>query len=194
MSDRSLIFNTKGAQIGYIEADRAFDLTARERCKYLRATGNLSELNGEEIVGHISLDGTFVGLSWISEELFGKPSSEVHPGRIVASKRRPRYGPKKANLQRPEKSTVQERNDLPPRAAIASPQPENAVQGSQPFARSDGDAKTSLNTSEKAADEALGHHPEPNIGAPDHGKPTAENELLGRAIGMIRGALEKGTE
>jgi hypothetical protein len=30
MSDRSLIFNAKGAQIGYIEADRAFDLTGRE--------------------------------------------------------------------------------------------------------------------------------------------------------------------
>jgi hypothetical protein len=41
MSDRSLIFNAKGAQIGYIEADRAFDLTGRERCKYARATGNL---------------------------------------------------------------------------------------------------------------------------------------------------------
>ena len=37
MSDRSLIFNAKGAQLGYIEADRAFDLTGRERCKYARA-------------------------------------------------------------------------------------------------------------------------------------------------------------
>jgi len=35
MSDRSLIFNTKGAQIGYIEGDRAFDLTGRERCNTL---------------------------------------------------------------------------------------------------------------------------------------------------------------
>ena len=63
MSDRSLIFNAKGAQIGYIEADRAFDLTGRERCKYARTTGNLSELNSEKIVGYVSLDGTFVGLS-----------------------------------------------------------------------------------------------------------------------------------
>jgi hypothetical protein len=77
MSDRSLIFNTKGTQIGYIEGDRAFDLTGRERCNYARTTGNLSELNGKKIVGYISLDGTFVGLSWISEELFGKPSIEV---------------------------------------------------------------------------------------------------------------------
>ena len=51
MSDRSLIFDAKGAQIAYIEGDRAFDLTGRERCKYARATGNLSELNGERIVG-----------------------------------------------------------------------------------------------------------------------------------------------
>ena len=61
MSDRSLIFNAKGAQLGYIEADRAFDLTGRERCRYARATGNLSELNSEKIVGYVSLDGTFVG-------------------------------------------------------------------------------------------------------------------------------------
>jgi hypothetical protein len=107
MSDRGLIFNAKGAQIGYIEADRAFDLTGRERCKYARATGNLFELNGEKIIGHVSLDGTFVGLTWISDELFGKPSNEVHPG-IVVRKQRLRYSPKKANLQRPEKPTVKE--------------------------------------------------------------------------------------
>jgi hypothetical protein len=63
MSDRSLIFNAKGAQIGYIEADRAFDLTERERCKSARTTGNLFELNSEKIVGYVSLDGAFVGLS-----------------------------------------------------------------------------------------------------------------------------------
>ena len=95
MSDRSLIFNAKGAQIGYIEADRAFDLTGRERCKYVRATGNLADLNGEKVVGHVSLDGTFVGSSWISQELFGKPSGEVHPGRTVARNQRPRYRPKR---------------------------------------------------------------------------------------------------
>ena len=37
ISDRSLIFNAKGAQIGYIEADRAFDLTGRERTSAARA-------------------------------------------------------------------------------------------------------------------------------------------------------------
>ena len=92
MSDRGLIFNAKGAQIGYIEADRAFDLTGRERCKYARATSNLSKLNS------------------------------------------------------------------------------------------------------KKADEVPVPHPEPTAGAPDQTKSTTENELLGRAIGMIRSALEKGSE
>ena len=54
MPDRSLIFNAKGNQIGYIEDHRVFDLTGRERCKYSGATGNLSELNGETIVGYVS--------------------------------------------------------------------------------------------------------------------------------------------
>jgi hypothetical protein len=50
MSERSLIFNAKGVQIGYIEGNRAFDLSGRERCNYARTTGNLSDLNGEKIV------------------------------------------------------------------------------------------------------------------------------------------------
>ena len=165
MSDRSLIFNAKGVQIGYIEADRAFDLTGKERCKYARAMGNLSGLNGEKVVGYVSLDGTFAGLSWISEKLFGKPSGEVHPGRAIARNPRPRYRPKKANLQGPKKTSVELPKDGPPRTATASPQP---VEESQPFARSGGSAKSGLNTSEKAADEAPGHHSQPTVGAPDH--------------------------
>jgi hypothetical protein len=193
MSDRSLIFNAKGAQIGYIEADRAFDLTGRERCKYARATGNLAELNSEKIVGYVSLDGTFVGLSWISDDLFGKPSGEVHPGRTVARNQRPRYRPNKTNLQRPEKSSVKEQKDAPPRT-VTTPQPENAVEDSQPFASADVDPKIGSNTSEKVADEAPVRHPERTAGAPDQTKFTTDNELLGRAIGMIRSALEKGPE
>ena len=87
-SERSLIFNAKGAQVGYIEGSRAFDLRGRERCNYARTTGNLTDLTGEKIVGYISLNGTFVGLTWISEELFGKPSGEVHPDRALAKKQR----------------------------------------------------------------------------------------------------------
>jgi hypothetical protein len=193
MSDRSLIFNAKGAQIGYIEADRAFDLTGRERCKYARATGNLSELNSEKIVGYVSLDGTFVGLSWISDELFGKPSSEVHPGRTIARNQRPRYRPRKSDMQRPEKSIVKEPNDVLPRTTTV-PQPGNTVEHSQQFAYSGGHLETGFNTSEKVADEVPIPHQEPAAGAPDQTKSTTENELLGRAIGMIRSALEKGSE
>ncbi len=182
MSDRTLIFNAKGVQIGYIEADRAFDLAGKERCKYARATGNLSGLDGEEIVGHVSLDGTFAGLSWISEELFGKPTGEVHPGRAVGSKQRPRYRAKQANLQRPEKRSAEEPKHGPPWAATESPQPEKPVEESQSFARSGGEAKTGLNASEKAADEAIGPHPKPPAGAPDQTKSSADDELLGRAI------------
>jgi hypothetical protein len=134
MSDRSLIFNAKGAQLGYIEADRAFDLTGRERCRYARATGNLSELNNEKIVGYVSLDGTFAGLSWISDELFGKPSGEVHPGRLVARNQRLRHRPKRSDMQRPEKLTVSKPNDVSLRTATA-PQPENPGEHSQPFAK-----------------------------------------------------------
>ena len=167
MSDRSLIFNAKGVQIGYIEADRAFDLAGRERCKYARATGNLSELNSEKIVGHVSLDGTFVGLSWISEELFGKPSGEVHPDRTIRN-HRPRYRPSKSNPQRPENSGVREPKDPPPPPATASPQPENAVEDPQPIAN----AKTGLNISEKATDETPEHHREPSVGAQIKQNPT----------------------
>ena len=193
MSDRSLIFNAKGAQLGYIEADRAFDLTGRERCRYARATGNLSELNSEKIVGYVSLDGTFAGLSWISDELFGKPSGEVHPGRTVARNHRLRYRPKKSDMQRPEKSTAKKPNDELSRTAKA-PQPKNAVVHSQPLANSGENPEVGFNTSERVKDDGSVPHPQPTAGAPDQIKSTPENELVGRAIGMIRSALEKGSE
>jgi hypothetical protein len=192
MSDRTLIFNAKGAQIGYIEADRALDLTGRERCKYARATGNLSDLNDEKIVRHVSLDGTFVGLSWISDELFGKPSGGVHPGRTVAKNQR-RYRPKTADMQRPEKSSVKERRIVLPRTATA-PQPENAVEHSQLFANSGRDPEADFTRSERVQDEGPVPHPEPTVGAPAQTNATTENELLGRAVGMIRNALEKRSE
>ena len=88
---------------------------------------------------------------------------------------------------------MEEPKDVPPWTATASPQPENAVEDSQPFVGS-ADPKTVLNVSERAADEALGHHLGPTVGAPDQTKSSAEHELLDRAIGMIRSALEKRAE
>jgi hypothetical protein len=192
MSDRSLIFNAKGTQIGYIEGDRAFDLTGTERCNYARATGNLSELDGKKIVGYISLDGTFVGLSWISEKLFGKPSGEVRPDRTLAINRRHHLRPKKANIQRPEKSGVEEPKDVPPRTASA-PQPENLVEHSPLVSKSGEDPETGLNTSKMVADEVP--VPGGELTVPDPSKSSStESELFDFAIGMIRSALEKGSE
>jgi hypothetical protein len=194
MSDRSLIFNAKGTQIGYVEGDRAFDLTGTERCNCARATGNLSELDGKKIVGYISLDGTFVGLSWISEKLFGKPSGEVHPDRTLAINRRHRPRPKKANIQQPVKSGVKEPKDVSPRTATA-PQPENLVEHSPLVSKSGEDPETGSNASKMVANDVPVPLGELTVGGPDESKSSStESELFDLAIGMIRSALEKGSE
>jgi hypothetical protein len=136
----------------------------------------------EKIVGYVSLDGTFVGLSWISDELFGKPSGEVHPDRTLARKQRCHQLPKKANVPRPEKSNLKEPNDVPPRNATA-PQPENLVEHSPPAFEAGGNIETGSNTSEIGSDQK--HAPasvpeaELTVGAPDPSKSSStENELL----------------
>jgi hypothetical protein len=78
-----------------------------------------------------------------------------------------------------------------PRTATA-PQPENLVEHSLAVSKSGGDGS---NTSKIVADEVPLPQGELTVGAPDPGKSSStENELLGRAIGMIRSALEKGSE
>ena len=74
MAERRPIFDPKGArrQIGYIEANEAFDLSGGKRCNYDAETGNLHDSNSCRIVGHVSLHGNFVGASWLAEELFGQ--------------------------------------------------------------------------------------------------------------------------
>ena len=57
-------------KIGYIEDTDAFDSLGNKRCKYNPSTGNLLELDSGRTIGHVSLAGYFVGLSWIAEELF----------------------------------------------------------------------------------------------------------------------------
>jgi hypothetical protein len=192
MSDRSLIFSTKGVQIGYIEGDRAFDLRGMERCKYARATGNLSELNSDKIIGYVSLDGTFVGLSWISGELFGRPSGEVHLDRTVLRRQPPHLRPLRAKLRPTEKLGVKEPKDVSLLTATA-PQPE--LEPSPAVSKFGGYEETKSN-SERVADEVPLPQGEPIVGAAlDPSKSSStENELLGRAIGMIRNALEKEPE
>ena len=77
MAERRPIFSAKDhcAQIGYVEADEAFDLSGRLRCTYNAATGNLHDTNTGKIVGHVSLAGNFVGSSWMADKLFGTPGN-----------------------------------------------------------------------------------------------------------------------
>ena len=72
MAKHNPIFSTKGGhhQIGYIEGNEAFDLFGEKRCHYSAATGNLCDLNSGKIIGHVTLQGKFVGLSWIAVQPF----------------------------------------------------------------------------------------------------------------------------
>src|SRR5262249_36906907 len=46
-----------------------------KRCNYNPNTGNLHDLDSGRIVGHLSLAGRFVGLSYVADELFPEPST-----------------------------------------------------------------------------------------------------------------------
>jgi hypothetical protein len=72
MEGRSSIFSARGDgdQIGYIEGAEAFSLSGQRRCRYDGQTGNLRDLGTGEILGHVSLEGRFVGLSWQADRLF----------------------------------------------------------------------------------------------------------------------------
>jgi hypothetical protein len=74
MAERKPIFVNKGSltQIGYIEDNEAFDLSGTRRCIYHVETGNLCDFDTGKIVGHVSLQGFFLGASWIADELFGQ--------------------------------------------------------------------------------------------------------------------------
>lgn len=78
MAKRSPIFGSKedGHQIGYVEGDGAFDLSGKQRCNYSAKTGNLRDK--KSIVGHVSLEGKFVGISTAADELFLKPARDIN--------------------------------------------------------------------------------------------------------------------
>jgi hypothetical protein len=63
--------------IGYFDGEGAYDLSGRLRCRYNEVTGNLSDLQTGKIVGHLSLEGKFVGLSWLAAELFPSPTIDL---------------------------------------------------------------------------------------------------------------------
>jgi hypothetical protein len=72
MAERNPIFKAKtdNQMIAYVEDTEVFDLMGNKRCNYNPITGNLVELNGRRIIGHVSLTGYFIGLSSIADELF----------------------------------------------------------------------------------------------------------------------------
>ena len=72
MVERNPIFKAKADNqiIAYIEDTEVFDLMGNRRCNYNPITGNLLELNGRRIIGHVSLTSYFIGLSSIADELF----------------------------------------------------------------------------------------------------------------------------
>jgi hypothetical protein len=101
MAERKPIFLHKRSrpQIGYIEGDEVFDLSGNRRCIYNAANGNLADFHTGNIVGHISLQGFFVGTSWIADELFGQHAPAKHDI-PAAAEMRPRVCPKNAIPQK----------------------------------------------------------------------------------------------
>jgi len=80
MPERSPILSAKndGRQIGYIEGNEVFDLLGRRRASSNGRTGNLCALDSGKIIGHVSLQGKFVGMSWIADELFSISDGDTH--------------------------------------------------------------------------------------------------------------------
>ena len=79
MGKRSSIFSARGdgEVIGYIEGAEAFNVSGQRRCRYDGQTGNLRDLLIGEIVGHVSLEGKFVGLSWRADKLFQQFDDDI---------------------------------------------------------------------------------------------------------------------
>jgi hypothetical protein len=86
MAERSPILSAKNGsrEIGYTEGNEAFDLLGRRRASYNGRTGNLRALNSGRTIGHVSLQGNFVGVSWIADELFSISDGDTHKDAGVA--------------------------------------------------------------------------------------------------------------
>jgi hypothetical protein len=185
MAERRLIFNAKGVQLGYLEDNVAFDLSGRQRCTYNGASGNLFDSNSKRVIGHISLDGTFVGTSWISDDLFGKPTGEARVNRPT--------GTLGANHQR-KRASVKRSDTLPGTSKL-----EQSVDNPAPNARlafqTDGESEADVSSSEISDQELaqpLGGDRDPASEPSDSTTPAPPaDEVVSRAIGMIRDALAK---
>jgi hypothetical protein len=192
MAERRLIFNAKGFQLGYVEGDAAFDQSGRRRCSYTAATGNLGDFDSGKILGHISLNGTFVGASWLADDLFGKPRGEAHPDRLVKVQGA-HYRKVRGARRRVERAPTQRPEDLPTKTA---PQLADPPGHAETLSKSGGDPEPGLSAADQASDQLQAlpsvPHGEDTQETPGSMTPSpAESEMLSRAIGMIRSALVK---
>jgi len=94
---RRILNSRTGHPIGYVEGEAAFDFSGKLRCRYDGKSGNLRDPETEKVVGHVSLDGNFVGRSWDRDQLFPpnlvaaaqvdlpEPSARPEPYRLQAN-------------------------------------------------------------------------------------------------------------
>jgi hypothetical protein len=177
MAERSAIFskNAGRPQIGYIEGNKAFDLLGRERCSFNAASGNLCDFDTGKIVGHVSLEGQFVGASWLADELFGRRDDGEDRGNVRSVAEAPSQHPSggdgeaaAARLELPAISISDQQAGLGPWGdASNQPMPQSLV---------------------------MLPVPEPTLTAPDPVALTStetEYESVERAIEMIQSVLEK---
>jgi hypothetical protein len=118
MADRSAIFKNKGGltRIGYVEGNEAFDLSGRPRCIFNAASGNLCDLDTGKVIGHVSLEGIFVGASWIADELFGQHAIPIGAAEMPSAS--------SFEERSPAAMGVHATDD---RSAVAPVEPENAL-------------------------------------------------------------------
>jgi hypothetical protein len=81
MAEHSPIYSAKTArqQIGYIEGDRAFDLSGKPCATYNSSTGLLRDPNNDAIVGYVTLANIFVGAFNVAEQIFPKAERVASP-------------------------------------------------------------------------------------------------------------------
>jgi hypothetical protein len=103
MVERSPILSAKNdnQEIGYVEGVAAYDLLGNKRCNYNPSTGNLLELDSGRTIGHVSLAGHFLGLSWIADELFPPPRRQLRRTKRRLTLRRRRFIGRSRNTTRP---------------------------------------------------------------------------------------------
>jgi hypothetical protein len=158
----------------------------------LQQRANLGDFDSGKILGHISLDGTFVGASWLSDDLFGKPRGEARPDRLVKAQGAHNRKVQEAR-SRVARAPTQRSEDLRTKTA---PQLADPPGHAETLSKSGGDPEPGLSAADQVSDQpqALPSVPDQEDiqGTPGSMTPSpAESEMLSRAIGMIRSALVK---